>query len=94
MHTQPVEPHFLFVIPYQSLLYQSTSGKFDGSCLFHGIVIAFIVIHIHALNHRNALNNADDAAITKTIIRLGHSLNLKVIAEGVETKGELTISIK
>lgn len=35
---------------------------------------------------RNALNNADDAAIAKTIIGLGHSLNLKVIAEGVETK--------
>lgn len=34
----------------------------------------------------NALNNADDAAITKTIIMLGHSLNLSVIAEGVETK--------
>ena len=35
---------------------------------------------------RNALNNADDAAIAKTIIALGHSLNLKVIAEGAETK--------
>lgn len=34
---------------------------------------------------RNALNNLDDAAIARTIVRLGHSLNLKVIAEGVET---------
>ncbi len=35
---------------------------------------------------RNALNNSDDAAIAKTIIGLGRSLNLKVIAEGVETE--------
>lgn len=35
---------------------------------------------------RNALNNPDDAAIARTIIALGHSLSLNVIAEGVETK--------
>ena len=34
---------------------------------------------------RNALINADDKTITRTIITLGHSLDLKVIAEGVET---------
>ena len=34
---------------------------------------------------RNALNEPDDASITQTIITLGHSLNLSVIAEGVET---------
>ncbi len=34
---------------------------------------------------RNALNDPDDAAITRTIIALGQALNLNVIAEGVET---------
>lgn len=35
---------------------------------------------------RNALNNPDDAAIARTIVSLGHAMNLKVIAEGVETR--------
>ncbi|OGW25749.1 MAG: hypothetical protein A2X59_03995 [Nitrospirae bacterium GWC2_42_7] len=38
---------------------------------------------------RNILTSPDDAAITKTIITLAHNMNLKVIAEGVETKEQL-----
>lgn len=43
---------------------------------------------------QNALNNHDDASIARTIVRLGHSLNLKVIAEGVETKDHETFLIE
>ncbi|MFP4098517.1 MAG: putative bifunctional diguanylate cyclase/phosphodiesterase [Alphaproteobacteria bacterium] len=39
---------------------------------------------------RNALNDKDNASIARTIINLGHSLDLKVIAEGVETKAHET----
>ena len=38
---------------------------------------------------REIANNPDDAAIALAIIRMGHSLNLTVIAEGVETAAQL-----
>jgi len=38
---------------------------------------------------RDAVTDPDDAAITVTIINLAHSLKLNVVAEGVETEGQL-----
>jgi diguanylate cyclase (GGDEF)-like protein/PAS domain S-box-containing protein len=39
---------------------------------------------------RDVLNDPNDAAIAKTIVALGHSLGLSIIAEGVETEDQLT----
>jgi diguanylate cyclase (GGDEF)-like protein len=40
---------------------------------------------------RDLPGDTDDAAITKAVIRLAHSLNLKVVAEGVETIAQLRL---
>jgi EAL domain-containing protein (putative c-di-GMP-specific phosphodiesterase class I) len=38
---------------------------------------------------RDIIVDADDASITSAIIAMGHILNLKVVAEGVETREQL-----
>ncbi|WP_410512830.1 bifunctional diguanylate cyclase/phosphodiesterase [Paenibacillus sp. BR2-3] len=40
---------------------------------------------------RDILNDRDNAAIVRTMISLGHKLNIKVVAEGVETKEQLKL---
>ena len=40
---------------------------------------------------RNMTQDADDAALARTVIALGHSLRLWVIAEGVETEEHLAL---
>jgi EAL domain-containing protein (putative c-di-GMP-specific phosphodiesterase class I) len=37
---------------------------------------------------RDLLSDPNDAVIARTIVALGHSLSLKVIAEGVETEAQ------
>ncbi|HWU83944.1 MAG TPA: EAL domain-containing protein, partial [Rhodocyclaceae bacterium] len=37
---------------------------------------------------RELISNADDLAISRAVIAMGHTLRLKVIAEGVETEGQ------
>lgn len=38
---------------------------------------------------RDVITDADDAAIAQAVITLGHTMNLRVIAEGVETREQL-----
>lgn len=40
---------------------------------------------------RNMTSNANDASIARTVVSLGQSLNLTVIAEGVETHEQLAL---
>jgi EAL domain-containing protein (putative c-di-GMP-specific phosphodiesterase class I)/DNA-binding NarL/FixJ family response regulator len=50
---------------------------------------AFDSLKIDQIFVRNANEDAQNAAITTAVILLGHSLNMTVVAEGVETEAEL-----
>ncbi|MEL7597223.1 MAG: EAL domain-containing protein, partial [Clostridiaceae bacterium] len=43
---------------------------------------------------KNIINEDEEAYIFKSIVELAHNLNLKVIAEGVETKEQLAFLIR
>jgi diguanylate cyclase (GGDEF)-like protein/PAS domain S-box-containing protein len=43
---------------------------------------------------KNMTSNSNDAAITRAIIAMGSSMNMKVVAEGVETKEQLDLLIE
>ena len=54
----------------------------------------FNVLKIDRCFVRNIDQNPTNAIITKTIIDMAHQLNLKVVAEGVETEAELAFLVK
>jgi diguanylate cyclase (GGDEF)-like protein len=54
----------------------------------------FDILKIDRCFIRNITENSNNAAITKAIIEMAKSLNLKLIAEGVETEAELSFVCK
>ena len=54
----------------------------------------FNVLKIDRCFVKNIDQNPTNAIITKTIIDMAHQLNLKVVAEGVETEAELAFLVK